>query len=98
METPESVWLSVFIRLVLLYLFADHLEHVYKVWKSQKDTSTLRQVLLAMMIFVGVLTLFVGALSRAHSAVPYDLAVIMGYIASGSLLLVGIFLWILWRR
>jgi hypothetical protein len=90
-EIDAGPWISLAIRTFVFALFAYVLLMALRLQRADPSATRYRSLLMAIVIFVGVLALWMGAVARIWPAF-LDTARAIGVMASGALLLLGLLL------
>ena len=95
----EDQWsgiVSTAIRVALFVLYSYHLYRTFKLHQHEHSPRSLRNMEIAIGIWAGVVGLLAGSAYRAE-IIPLDVAIGIGYVAAGMLLIVGMHAFFLWR-
>lgn len=93
-----DAWLTTSVSAVLLFCWTDNLIRSSGLWRSYRDSRSFRAFLIAILLFTGSLTFFVGAIGVYLYPPMLDAARSLGLVIRGLFLVVGIFSFITWRR
>lgn len=88
--------LRLVLTLVVLYFWTDNLLRSYRNWHRTRSPGTLRGFLIATVTELGMLTLLASALTALVPAFA-NVTRIVALLTTGALLVVGLWVWILWR-
>ena len=92
-----DAWSRLLFTLLVLYLWADNLLHAYQNWSQYRDSRSFRAFLIGSLLAFGALAFVFGAVTQLWP----DFGVVsrfFGFMVTGALLVVGIFIRRSWRR
>lgn len=92
-----DAWTRLLFTLVVLYLWTDNLLHAYQNWSEYRDSRSFRAFLIGCLIDFGALAYVFGAVTQLWPDFR-AVSVFFGFMVTGALLVVGIFIRRSWRR
>lgn len=96
METTEAAILSLAIRAVVALLYIYHLKRAYQLFVGERSRRSFRNLIIAVMLAFSLTALIGSSMTRVN-LLPVEVALFVGYMVFGSLLITGIFLVYSWR-
>jgi hypothetical protein len=90
-------WTRLAFTLVVFYLWVDNLLHAYQNWSQYRDARSFRAFLIGYLVAFGSLAFVLGAVTQLWPDFR-PVSVFFGFMVTGALLVVGIFVRRSWRR